>query len=304
MNYLVTGRGPVRLDGGLATELLRAGLTVREPWWTTLALNSEANRRLLRGIHERYLAAGAQVITANTFRCNLRTLRRLGLDDAGLAWMVHAAVGVARAARTGNGADGTWIAGSMAPVEDCYRPDLVPADEELRAEHRWLATELMRSGVDVILVETMNSAREARIALEQVQEAGGRAWVSFVCTDSGRLLSGEPLADAAGAVERDGAEAVLVNCTTPPGTEAALRALRDTCSGSIGAYPNIEDRGDIPRWTHVDRHLPAALTPEEFGELIARWRAEFSLDVIGGCCGTTPDLLAAAYGQRVSAGRL
>lgn len=288
----------VRLDGGLATELQRAGMAVRAPWWTTLALNTEAYRKLLRQVHDGYLAAGAQVITANTFRCNLRALQRIGLDKAGLAWMVHAAVGVALAARTGRaggGAGAPLIAGSMAPVEDCYRPDLVPPDDELRAEHRWLATELMRSGVDLVLIETMNTAREARIALEQVQTAGGRAWVGFACTDGGRLPSGERLADVAGAVERDGAQAVLVNCTTPADTTAALRALRDTCSGPIGAYPNIEARGDVPRWTHVDGAFPSTLTPAEFGDLIADWRREFSIDIAGGCCGTTPAHLAAAY---------
>lgn len=82
------GGGPLRLDGGLATELQRAGMRVDGPWWTNRALNSEADRTRLREIHRRYLSAGAQVITANTFRCNLRALRRLGLDDAGLAWMV------------------------------------------------------------------------------------------------------------------------------------------------------------------------------------------------------------------------
>jgi S-methylmethionine-dependent homocysteine/selenocysteine methylase len=190
MRDLRTENEPVWLDGGIATELQRAGTAVREPWWTTRALNGEPNRRVLRTIHENYLAAGADVITANTFRCNVRTLRRLGLDDAGLAWMVHAAVGVAQAARNTTDGGCAAVAGSMAPVEDCYRPDLVPPDEELRAEHRWLATELARAEVDLILVETMSSMREARVALEQAQAAGVPVWVAFVCDDGVLLPSG------------------------------------------------------------------------------------------------------------------
>ncbi|GAB3974215.1 homocysteine S-methyltransferase family protein [Actinoallomurus acanthiterrae] len=294
MRDLRTENGPVWLDGGIATELQRAGTAVREPWWTTRALNGEPNRRVLRTIHENYLAAGADVITANTFRCNLRTLRRLGLDDAGLAWMVHAAVGVAQAARNTTDGGCAAVAGSMAPVEDCYRPDLVPPDEELRAEHRWLATELARAEVDLILVETMNSVREARVALEQAQAAGVPVWVAFVCDDGVLLPSGEDLAAAAAAVERDGARAVLVNCTDPAGTETALMTLRDRCTGPIGAYPNIEDRGGIPRWRHVDRYVPAALDPDAFAELTARWREKFSADILGGCCGTTPEHMARA----------
>ncbi|MGC4958769.1 homocysteine S-methyltransferase family protein [Actinomadura citrea] len=306
------GEGPLRLDGGTATELQRAGMSVDGPWWTNRAMNSEADRTRLRGIHQGYLGAGAQVITANTFRCNLRALSRLGLFDAGLAWMVHAAVGVAQSAvrageegrADGRGdADRTLIAGSVGPVEDCYRPDLVPPDDELRAEHRWLVTELMRVGVDLVVIETMNSEREARIALEEALRAGARAWVGFVCDADARLLSGEKLTEAAGAVEREGAEAVLVNCTAPADSETALRALRDACSGPIGAYPNIEDRNGIPRSAHVDRHVPAALGPDEFADLIARWDAEFCLDVVGGCCGTTPDHLAAAHERLLRSGR-
>jgi S-methylmethionine-dependent homocysteine/selenocysteine methylase len=172
----------------------------------------------------------------------------------------------------------------MAPVEDCYRPDLVPADDELRTEHAWLATELSRAGVDTVLVETMNTAREARTALSAVRETGSRAWVSFACTAGARLLSGEPLAEAAKAVEADGAAMVLVNCTSPAHTEECLRVLAGTCAGPIGAYPNLEDRDGTPA---------GARTPEAFGDLAARWRDDYGLALVGGCCGSTPEHIAA-----------
>jgi len=284
----------LRLDGGTATELRRGGIPMSSPWWMTRAVLSDARRRVLRDVHERFLGAGAQVITANTFRCNLRSLTRAGLEDAGLAWMVHASIGVAFASRNAAGTPETLIAASIAPVEDCYRPDVVPPDEELRVEHKWLATELSRSnGVDIALIETMNCEREARIALAAAQEAGLRGWVSFICDDGGKLLSGEPLDRVAKALEADGAEAVLVNCSPVEQTEEALRVLRDACSGPIGAYPNIEDRSGLPPWTHYDGELPVGLTPDEFGELIARWQQDYNLTMVGGCCGTTPDHIAA-----------
>jgi len=304
MTDLLTAQDLVWLDGGIATELQRAGLPVRAPWWTTWALNGEPSRRILRDVHARYVEAGATVITANTFRCNLRALRPLGLDRAGLAWMVHAAVGIAEAARAAAGSRvGAQIAGSMAPVPDCYRPDLVPPDDELRIEHSWLATELMRSGVDFVLIETMNSAREARIALEQVHAADGRAWVSFVCAPDARLLSGEKLADAASAVEGDGAESVLVNCTTMNDTETALRVLRDVCSVPVGAYPNIEERSGIPADERVDRYISPSVGPDEFADRVAAWWQEFPLAILGGCCGTTPEHLAAARDRLVPASK-
>ncbi|MBV9445848.1 MAG: homocysteine S-methyltransferase family protein [Streptosporangiaceae bacterium] len=291
--------GLIRLDGGVATELMRAGMSLTEPWWSTVALNTEPNRVILRDVHERYLAAGAQVITANTFRCNARTLRRLGLDGAGHAWMVHAAIGVAMAARGGSDAR---VAASMAPVEDCFRPDLVPSDEELRAEHRWLATEISRSGVGLVLIETMNTSREARIALEAAQAAGCQGWVSFVCDAEGRVLSGERLGPVAKAAVHDGAEAVLVNCTSPDGTERALGELRESCSGPIGCYPNLEDRGDLPPGAPSGRYLAPVMSPEEFADVAARWRREYAIDILGGCCGTTPEHMRAAYSQTVGDG--
>ena len=128
--------------------------------------------------------------------------------------------------------------------------------------------------------------------------AGSSAWVSFACDTGARLLSGEPLARAAAAVEADGASAVLVNCAPPEQTEVCLRALSETCSGPIGAYPNVEDRDGIPGRTHVDDTLPTSLHPDEFGDLIARWWRDYDLALVGGCCGTSPEHIA-AMSQRV-----
>lgn len=284
---------PICLDGGTATELQRAGLPMAAPWWTSAALRTEQWRRVLRSVHADYLRAGAQVLTANTFRCNLRALRATGLDAAGPSWLVQAAVGVAVAARNDVGQSRALIAGSMAPVEDCYRPELVPPEDELRIEHRWLATELVRAGVDLVLIETMNTLREARIALNEVLAAGGRGWVSFACADGGRLLSGEPLATAARAVEADGAEVVLVNCTGLARTEDCLRLLGERCRGPFGAYPNLEDRGGVPRGSGTHEVLPVSASPDEFADTLQRWHQEWGASVLGGCCGTSPEHIAA-----------
>lgn len=276
---------PIVLDGGLSTGLERQGEPVVAPWWSARCLIAGPRRELVRRVHAAQVDAGSAVVTANTFRCNLRTLRGVDLDPgSGYAWMVHAAVGVARRAAGSR----ARVAGSVGPVADAYRPDLVPSDDELREEHRWLAVELSRAGVDLVLVETMNTVREAAIATEAVLAAGLEPWVSFVCGDEARLLSGEPVGAAARVVADHGAAALGVNCTTPRRTGPALRALRAVHDGQLFAQPNVEDRtraGAGP--------TPVAVGPAPLAEAACRWHAEVGLAAVGGCCGTTAAHVAA-----------
>lgn len=289
---LARGR-PLVLDGATATELQRHEVVVEAPWWSSVVLLSEEGRRLLRDVHVAHVRAGAEIVTANTFRTNRRALERAGVargDDR----LVHVAVEEARRARAASGVTRpVFVAGSMAPVEDCYQPALVPSDAELAEEHGWMARALADAGVDLVLVETMNSMREARIALECVRALDLPAFVSFVCADGDTLLSGESLTSAARAMEEAGASVVLVNCVPPQHVAACLSSLRRGCALPIGIYPNIEDRSGIDDWTHVPHYVNTALSPETLATKVGEWHAAFHLGVIGGCCGVSPDYIAA-----------
>ncbi|WP_007023445.1 homocysteine S-methyltransferase family protein [Saccharomonospora iraqiensis] len=282
----IHGTRPTLLDGGVSTGLENEGEPVIAPWWSAKSLLAGPRRELVRRVHAAHLHAGAEIVAANTFRCNLRTLRGVDLDPgSGYAWMVHAGVGVARRAAGPR----TRVAGSVGPAADAYRPDLVPEDDELREEHRWLAVELSRAGVDLVLVETMNTVREAAIATEEVLAAGLDPWVSFVCGDDSRLLSGEPVAAAGRAVAALGATVLGVNCTAPARTGPALRTLREVHDGALLAQPNVEDRTG----TCADGPLPVAVGPEELADAVADWHDEVGLAAVGGCCGSTAEHVAA-----------
>jgi homocysteine S-methyltransferase len=280
------------LDGAVATELQRHGVALTEPWMTSAPLLTTAGQDLLERVHRDYLAAGAQVITANTFRTNLRALVRCGVDESQAGRLVQRAVGIAREACASGGSTAA-VAASIAPVEDCYQPGLVPAESALRAEHGWLARTAAAAGAQIGLAETMNSVLEARVAVASVAAAGLVPWVSFVCTDGGRLLSGEDVGYAARVVEDAGAQLVLVNCTAPGPLEEALDVLSSVASVPLGAYPNIEDRSALPEWTHVSGHVPVAQEPIEFAATVESWRKRYGLQVVGGCCGSTPEHIAA-----------
>jgi homocysteine S-methyltransferase len=284
----------VLLDGGTATELQRHGIELDLPWLTSAPLLTPDGRAVLERVHADYIAAGARVISANTFRVNLRAVRRAGGVESTARMLLGRAVSVARAARDRSGTDAR-VAVSMAPVEDCYQPSLVPDDADLAREHRWFADTAAELGAELVLVETMNSIREAVIATRSAVSAGLVPWVSFVCSDGAWLLSGEDLRTAVRAVEDAGARAVLVNCTEIGSIEACLVALRATANGMIGVYPNVEDRTALPDWTHVAHHVPVRQGAAELVGLMRQWIADHDLDIIGACCGSTPEHIAALH---------
>jgi S-methylmethionine-dependent homocysteine/selenocysteine methylase len=275
----LAGERTLVLDGATGTELERRGSPASLPLWSAHALVRAPE--LVAAIHADYAAAGADILTANTFRTQRRNLARGGWGDRALE-LTRAAVELARRAARGlAGEREIHVVGSAPPLEDCYRPDLVPADAELRREHAEHAEHLAEAGVDAILVETMNSAREAAAALRAARATGLPALVSFACWDGAHLLSGEPLRDALAAVLPEEPAAVLVNCLPPSNVAACLPALRDSAR-PFGVYPNLGAPTDAAGLTRSEDCSPAA-----FAELARKWR-EAGANILGGCCGTTP----------------
>ena len=105
-----------------------------------------------------------------------------------------------------------FVGGSFAPLEDCYRPDLVPAEDELREEHRQQAAWLAEAGVDFLLPETINAGLEGQIMAEAASATGLSFIVSFVVDTDGRLLDGTPLAEAVQNTDLPGRVGVSLNC--------------------------------------------------------------------------------------------
>jgi len=275
----------VLLDGGLGTEILRRGGADEVGLWAVAPLLNAPDS--LREIHETYIAAGAEVLTTATFRTSRRSLAAIGrADDADR--LSREAVRIAQEAREHSRADrSVAIAGSLAPVGDCYRPDEVPSDEVLVAEHREQARRLAEAGVDLLLAETMNTVREARAALLAGLETGLPVWVSLVCGDAARLLSGETLKQAADALMPLAPAAILINCSSPERTRAALEALRGPHAVPVGAYANNGEPDEEEGWRFNGQFPPARYAA------VARGWVALGARIIGGCCGTTPEHIRA-----------
>jgi S-methylmethionine-dependent homocysteine/selenocysteine methylase len=233
---------------------------------------------VIRAIHADYVAAGAEIITANTFRTHARSLARAGCADRA-AELTRRAVALARDAA----ADCAWVAGSQAPLEDCYSPLLVPPDAELEREHGRMAEQLAAAGVDVILVETQNTIREAVAATRAAARTGLPVFVSFVCDRAVRLLSGETLTVAVRAVLPWHPDALLVNCLPAETVAPALNELRAAAPAiAIGAYANVGYADARGQW------VATADNPDTYAKHAREWLLQGAA-IIGGCCGTTPE---------------
>jgi len=275
----LAGTRALVLDGATGTELERRGAMTSLPLWSAHALIHAPD--LVAAIHSDYAAAGADILTANTFRTQRRTLVRGGWGDRAGELTALAVELARRAAQRFAGERTIHVVGSAPTLEDCFRPDLVPGEAALRREHAEHAENLAAAGVDAILAETMNSVREAVAALRAARENGVPALVSFVCWDGARLLSGEPLRGALAAVVPERPSAVLVNCLPPSNVGACLPVLRDSAL-PFGVYPNLGTPVDEAGSQRSEQCEPAA-----FAELAAEWRAA-GARILGGCCGTTP----------------
>jgi homocysteine S-methyltransferase len=292
--HRLNNRRPILLDGATGTELTRRAVNTGLPLWSASAL-LEAPEVLFQ-IHTDYLRAGAEVLTANTFRTHRRSLAKGGPALAERAReLTFQAVQIAREAiHKFPNASERFVAGSLSPLEDSYLPDLVPPQADCEQEHAEMARHLAEAGADLILVETMNTVREAVAATQAARATGLPVLTSFVCRTDGRLFSGESVTEAVSAIAPLGVAGLLINCTPAPTIHQPFRELstalqRQPVPRSMirGLYANIGHTNDIDGWTNT-----AEVTPLEYARLAAEW-LKLGAGLLGGCCGTTPGHIAA-----------
>jgi len=275
---------PILLNAATGTELQRRGADTRLPLWSARALADAPD--LVRAIHREEVAAGAEVVTANTFRTHRRTLAKGGLAERSRE-LTALAVRLAREASGAAGRD-VFVAGSVAPLEDCYRPDLVPEDSALEREHDEQAESLAAAGVDLLLLETHNTVRELIAAARAARTTGLPFAASMVTDGNGRLLSGEAIEDAVRELEPLDPDVLSINCVPAGKLGADLGRLSAAAPGvPLAAYGNLGLPADDRGWAFTGE-----LSPEAYAELARGWLA-LGARIVGGCCGTRPAHTAA-----------
>jgi homocysteine S-methyltransferase len=274
---------PRVLDGATGSELLRRGVTSASRLWGVGALLDDPDA--VRELHRDYAAAGAEALTAATFRVAPYSLRRINLEGRA-SELAALAVDLARqgAATAGRPA---LVFAAWTTLEDCYRPELVPDEATLERELTANAAALAFSGADALLLETFNTVREARAAARAAVATGLPVVVSFACREGGRLLSGEDARDAAAAVTMPGVVAVGVNCTRRVDTMPALVRIAIGTDRPLVAYANDAWFADDAQWLAAKPAQPAS-----YGRCALAWAAA-GARLVGGCCGTAPEHIAA-----------
>lgn len=292
---LLAAQRCVILDGGVATEIER----VREgklpeastQLWGTWALY-QAPQDVLE-VHRRYLDVGCDVISTDTW--SILTAPEVEVsassNRAGAShWMSVARLGIRLA--------------QQAVAESAERPGAAVAftiSQEVTNPERQRTVELLtrvfeEDRPDLILMETLSLVRDLTVAsVQTLLDTGIPIWLSFrrclhgPCGVYGQHWGG-PEGDAflrtARRFEEIGVGALLINCLPVDHVPGMISALRDFTDLPLGVYPNLGHLG-ATGWSFDER-----IGPDEFGGLAVEWRKE-GADIIGGCCGVTPDHIAA-----------
>lgn len=287
------------LDGGMGRLLERLGAPFRLPEWSALSLIEAPH--YVSAAHRAYVEAGADIITTNSYGLVPHMIgdERFWRDARALADRAGA---IAREVADAAGR-GVRVAGSLPPLFESYRPQLFVADEAPRRLAELVAG--LAPHVDLWLIETQSSTREALTALAAVAGHGKPVYVSYTLRDEdGRrgppeLRSGEPVSEAAATTLANGADAILFNCSQPEAMGEAVIAARAVIDASgrrdvgLGVYANAfmpEPPSDTP-YAGISI-MRDDLDPAHYLRWIERWLAD-GADIVGGCCGIGPEHIEA-----------
>lgn len=267
-------------DGGMGTELQRLGLElgVCGDLW-----NLECPEKV-RSVHDAYVAAGAELITTNTFRGNRLALRQYGLESQ-VAAVNHAAASIAREAA----GDRAWVVGSVGPFGGFIEPLGETSSEEVYAGFFEQATALLEGGVDAILIETMTAVEELDLAIVASHDAGAPLVIATMAFDK----------------VRDGYK-TMMGVSPEQGAETALKSGAQIFGCNCGAHLELQDYVELCKQLRTCFEGPLLVQPNAgqpellSGEIIygltpVRMAAvvkdliSAGASIIGGCCGTTPE---------------
>jgi S-methylmethionine-dependent homocysteine/selenocysteine methylase len=292
LHECLAGGEIVIMDGGTGTGLQAMGVPMNGEAWGGVANLTHLDA--VRSLHAAYLDAGAQILITNTFATGPGPLTAAGYGDR-FAEANRNAVAAAMRARTDAAADDVVIAGSMSRdvangLADTGVPfDVSSDDAALRDGYRRQAEILAEAGVDLIVLEMMGSRTHLEPAFAGASETGLPVWVGLSIARAGdgraETIDGEDASGLIGSLPAAAIDAVFVMHSDVDVVPASLAAVRAVWPGTMGAYPHVGD-WTPPNWVFRD------IDPAGFARRAREWVAA-GATIVGGCCGTGPEHVAA-----------
>lgn len=286
-------RGPLVIDGGLATQLESAGHDIGGSLWSARVLRDDP--AAVRDAHIAFLAAGAELIITASYQVSRRGLIEVGSSAREADQLLVRSVQLANEAREQALADGVsqpgaLVAASVGPWGATnhdgseYRGRYGVPRRELVAFHRERLEPLVAAAPDLLAVETIPDLDEVEALIEALSDYPDlAAWISLTTPDGRTVSAGQPLGDVAHVVAScPSVVAVGVNCSAADHVLAAVEALAPAGLPLL-AYPNA---GQVWDAENEQWHGPAA--PVLPAALPPRWLAA-GVRVVGGCCGVGPE---------------
>ncbi len=272
LRAVLEGRRHLLFDGGMGTMLQAAGLAVGE--LPELLNLTDPDR--IAAVHAAYVAAGAEVVTTNTFGANAR---KLG-GAARVEDVIEAAVGCARA----SGA--RYVAADIGPIGTLLRPMGTCTFDEAYELFAQQVRAFARAGADLFIVETMTDLAEIRAAVLACRENSDLpVFATMTFEEDGRTFLGTSPEVAAVALDALGADALGINCSLGP---AELRPLAARMLAVTEKPVIVQANAGLP---HVEEGRTVYdIGPAEYARAVAGM-IEDGVAVVGGCCGTDPDYI-------------
>lgn len=263
-------------DGAMGTYLYQKGFPVGISYEELNITHPE----VIGDVHRQYYEAGARLIETNTFSATREKLSKYGLEQE-VETINRRAVEIARSSV---GAD-AYVVGAVGSIRGGKRKNY--STELVREDLEQQIDVLLASGVDGILLETFFDLEEILLALRHVRKLSQIPVICQFAVEEGRTLDGVPLGEAFANLQQEGADVLGFNCRTGP--NGILRSM-EQLDRSGGVPYSVFPNAGVP--DYVDGRFTYMATPEYFAESALRF-ADLGARIIGGCCGTTPEHVAA-----------
>jgi len=272
-------------DGAMGTQLIQRGMRIGE---CGMLWNAERPEDV-KAVHQAYRSAGCRLITTNSFGGSRSMLARHGLGDKVAEWNRRAAELAGEVA----GPDG-WVIGDVGPFGDFLEPLGETTAAELEAIFREQISALVAGGADAILVETMSDPGELCAGIRAARAVTDLPVIATYAFQKSageyRTMMGTKVAEAISAAYDAGANIVGANCGTDLSLADYVELAKEIVAAADGRATIMQPNAGAPHPVGDDVRYDA--TCEEMATL-ARTLRGLGIAIVGGCCGTSPEHLAA-----------